>query len=546
VKRRLAVLDLETDPFEHGRIPSAFLAGLYDGEKFVYFWGDDCIAQIAAYILSYEEPLIIYAHNGGKFDFFYLLEYLHSELRIVNSRIIQARIGEHELRDSFAIMPFPLRDFDKDEIDYQKMSRENRDTNREEILTYFKKDHTALYELVTAFHAEFGDQLTIGGSSLKQLKKHHKFNTGNSVYDAKLRKDFYFGGRNQVFRSGTFDQTCNIYDVNSMYPYVMSTFLHPVGTDIQVSKVIMPNTCFVVAEGFNHGAFPVREKDGSLNFTKQGGRFCTTIHEWNAAEHTGTFRATKIIKTYGFDRRITFAEFVDHYFAKRATAKLSGDKIRTLFYKFVLNSAYGKFAQNPENFSEYQITPFTDILPEPWTPAYIHQSKYVIWSRPSERKFYYNIATGASITGASRALLLHGLHAAIKPVYCDTDSIICESMRNQSVRLDNDALGAWKLEAVGNRAAICGKKLYCIIDTAHDCTCANATKAEPCKRHVKKAHKGARLTGDEIEHIAGGSIIKCENPVPSFKFTGSHKFTVRNIRRTNYDENNRGLYFGGR
>ena len=68
---RIAVIDFETDPFLYDRVPEPFSAGFYDGETYIDFWGDDCADQLICYLESRKDNLIIYAHNGGKFDFYY-------------------------------------------------------------------------------------------------------------------------------------------------------------------------------------------------------------------------------------------------------------------------------------------------------------------------------------------------------------------------------------------------------------------------------------------------------------------------------------------
>lgn len=527
--RKIAVLDLETDPFEYGQMIQPFLGGFYDGERYITFWSMDCIQRLVAFLESEKTPMVIYAHNGGRFDFFYFLKYFKTDLKIVNSRIISAKLGIHELRDSFAIMPFPLAAYKKTDIAYEKFKREVRENHREEIIAYLRDDCVDLYTLVTSFIAEFGDKLTIGSASMKQLAIHHKVSKGNEEYDTKFRKDFYFGGRNQVFESGVLNRAIKVFDVNSMYPFVMRDFLHPVGTGTISGRHVNEDTTFVIVTGHNDGAFPVREKDGSLNFTRPYGTFHTTIHEYNAAVETGAFRPVRIIKTLGNIRRETFAEFITHFYDARLKAKAAGDKIRTLFYKFVMNSAYGKFALNPENYSDWRITAVGEFPSDwhecqksctmdcrlKWAPSFM-ANDYIIWSRPLVQKTYYNIATGASITGAARAVLLRGLRASTRPIYCDTDSIICSDLPRDQV--DDNALGRFKLEATGTMAAICGKKLYAIFDSEGTC--------------IKKAHKGARLTGDEILRIARGEKIETCNPVPSFKFDGSYSFTKRIIQRT--------------
>jgi DNA polymerase type B, organellar and viral len=525
---KIAVLDLETDPFEYGQMVHPFVAGFYDGQTFISWWSADCVQRSVEYLLNRTEPCCIYAHNGGRFDFFYYLPHIHDSLRIVNGRIIQAKLGHHEVRDSYAIMPFALEQYKKTPIDYATFKRGVREKHRENITSYLRDDCTDLYDLCVAFREEFGDKLTIGSASMQELKKFHTFRTGSDKYDAKLRTKFYYGGRNQVFCSGVVYGAINVYDVNSMYPSVMRDSLHPVSTGLYRSTTIDDRTCFVSVEGTNQGAFCVRSKTGGLDFTTPNGIFHTTIHEYNAAIDTGTFRPKRIVETIGFSERISFDEFVDHFYNARARAKAEGDKIRTLFYKFVMNSAYGKFGQNPLNYSDWYITHQDELPPEwhdctkaceeecrlRWSPSYMC-NEYIIWSKPLQALHYFNIATGSSITGAARAVLLRGLSCAVNPMYCDTDSIICESLDLPS---DDTTLGAWKLEATGAMAAIAGKKLYAIFDANGTC--------------IKKAHKGARLEGNEILRIAQGQSVESRNPVPRFHFDGSHSFTKRVINST--------------
>ena len=111
-----SVADFETDPFLHGRKPEPFSCGFYDGETYQEFWGADCAAQLMRYISSLKRPRRIYMHNGGKFDFFYIIGFLENPVRIINGRIVSAKFGIHEFRDSYAIIPVPLKAYDKDDI----------------------------------------------------------------------------------------------------------------------------------------------------------------------------------------------------------------------------------------------------------------------------------------------------------------------------------------------------------------------------------------------------------------------------------------------
>ena len=569
---RITTLDLETDPFEAGLTVQPFASGYFDGAVFTTIWDADpkLLIERTVAMLDATEPSLCYVHNGGRFDIFYFLKYLSGNIKIINNRIVSCNLGKHELRDSYAIMPFPLASYQKDSIDYTKLHRDKRDSNRIEIIDYLRGDCQYLWELCTTFHSEFGDRLTIGGSSMRQLKEHHSFNTGGSEYDSRLRKDFYFGGRNQCFKAGVIEQKCNIYDVNSMYPHVMRSCLHPVSIGIDVSNRIEKDTCFVVAEGINRGAFPARDKVG-LTFTTQAGRYSTTIHEWIAALETGTFKPSRIIRTYGFRLRANFADFIDHFYHARIAAKKNGDKARDLLYKFTLNSAYGKFAQNPENFFDYQLTKPEVVLDEAcehchgcgqclphcdtclrlnsgvptddckfceasgckWAISEMSK-EWIIWKARPLHSHFLNVATGASITGAARAVLLRGIAQAIEPLYCDTDSIIASGHRN--LPISDTELGAWKIEATGDVVAIAGKKLYGVYSYAEPDSIKNPERVKLTNgRHaytIKKAHKGVHLTGQDIIKIACGDTIEYASPVPAFQLDGSVKWIVRKVRTT--------------
>jgi hypothetical protein len=305
----------------------------------------------------------------------------------------------------------------------------------------------------------------------------------------------------------------------------MRNFKHPISSGWWEGKTITKDTCFVTVEGDNFGAFPRREKNG-VRFDCENGIFHITIHEWKTALRYDLFRPKRIVKTINVDARDSFKKFVDHFYNSRIQAKNDGDSIRSLFYKYILNSAYGKFAQNPANYFSYKIGDSFNTLPEPWIPKFIPNPDCIVWGKPSEDFKYFNVATAASITGAARSVLMEAIALSKRLIYCDTDSIICEST---SITLDNNNLGSWKLEGSGNMAAIAGKKLYAIFD-GKDC--------------IKKASKGVRLSSDEIVSLCKGETIESVIEAPSFKLgpnesgklssdTIQHTFIKRKVRMRN-------------
>jgi len=525
--------DVETDPFQFGRYPEPFCCDLFDGSTHTTYWGDDCIEKMCAYIVTLP-PGFIYFHNGGRFDIYYFMKLVRGNpALIINGRVVRtfckSRDGNHphEIRDSYAIMPFALAKYKKDDIDYMLMERETREENRADIIKYLKGDTTYLHELCVAFLQMFGNKLTIGSAAMKELQKHHQFESLSKLCDSEIRADYYYGGRVECFEKGTLAGPWNVYDVNSMYPYVMKAYEHPVSMPNASTNKIRKSTCFVKVRGVNNGAFPTRTKQG-LRFDLTRGVFTVSIHEFNVALEHGLFQPEKILECINFGQCSNFAGFVDSYYALREKAKVEGDAMHGLFYKFVLNSAYGKFAQNTDKYMEYCITEGdTNLTTDGWTPYetddVTRTRSYIIWKRKPQlggnegrHQRTYNVATGASITGASRAVLMNAIAKAERPIYCDTDSIICKSL--DGVTLHDKNLGAWKHEATSETACIGGKKLYALFDAAGECN--------------KQANKGVNLTPQEIREVCQGEVITSARIAPSFHLDGSYNFITRKVRMT--------------
>lgn len=559
-------LDAETDPFVYGRKPEPFAWGFYrhsyDGRKkdvFDYTWGNDCTQRMIDKLHELE-PGIIYIHNGGRFDVFYLLQYILAagrQLKIVNSRIIlcylPCRSGYHEIRDSWKIFNQPLATYKKTEIDYNKFEADVREQHKEEILSYLKDDCKFLHRICCQFIEQFGKaHLTIGTCSMTELKKFHDIGERFDLEtDAEIRQKYYYGARVQYFEQGVIDaDKIAAYDVNSMYPYAMAEFSHPIGYPSYDDKIGV-DTYFVTVEGTNKGALPFRDEAGEITFEQEYGIFNCSIHEYRVARELGLFDG-KVLEVVNFRESIKFDAYVNNFYALRQAATEAASredeytdawydaKLQREFYKLLLNNSYGKFAMNPENYLEYAVTKIGDLEANMkmmsltctgdcvivgdrfreyecggWHLCMVHDAGYKLWCKPSNLVKLNNVATGASITGAARAVLLRGLHSVERPLYCDTDSIICAGKTNFEVH--SSKLGAWKLEHEGNRFAVYGKKGY------------NLSKDGVS---LKSACKGVRLTPEQIEAIASGAELECYQDAPTFSLDGSTSFIHRTVRRT--------------
>lgn len=536
---KIAVIDAETDPFKYGRIPKPFAWGFFDGENYVDFWGGTCTDQLLDFLDTSENEYLIFAHNGGKFDFYYLIDNIENPIKVINGRIVKAKLGKHTLQDSYAIMPYKLAEITggKKEIDYELMEKSVRQKHKKEILEYLEVDCRELYKAVIEFVAMFGVQLTIGATAFKELKKHHPSRNTTKEFDEKYRQ-FYFGGRCQAFKTGVINGPLKVFDVNSMYPDVMRRFTHPISDRFitvtgnehldksgRLIKFGKDRPYFIRFKGSNRGALPSRIDDGpnkgGLDFTKPYGEFYCTSYEYQVALKHKMITPENVIEIHIPCEVCNFEAYVDMCMAGKLDAEKAGDRIKRAFYKLLANSAYGKFAQNPENFFDWSICRTDEeiaiLLSEDDSYELFEKTGEIsIWRKPAVSDRFNNVATAASITGAARAMLLDALGHAVNPLYCDTDSIICSNL--SGVSIDPVQIGSWKHEASLDVIYIAGKKLYAGFQ---DGEC------------VKLASKGARLSGEDIITICKGGEIEWANDPPAFQFgipIDQAKFVKRTIR----------------
>ncbi|MFG6281056.1 DNA polymerase, partial [Microbacterium sp. S16(2024)] len=464
-QRNIAILDMETDPFDDKLKTSVlpFLAVIYSDEfEPIVIWEENnvrFIERVIDALKSLPGRYTVYAHNGGKFDFLFLVSKLRGDVKFKGRSLMAAKVGSHELRDSSHIIPERLAAFSKDKFDYDRNRKANREHWRKEIIDYCIADCRYTLDIVKSFVANYGFKLTIGQASMAELRKHYDVKRINQGFDQQLRA-FYFGGRVECLAGrGHFRGDYKLYDVNSMYPAVMANCAHPVGDfndyDLRRGE---PNehTVFIDLVATNHGALIARDEDGSTTANIARGRFKTTIWEYNVAKQYGLIEDIEIFACWDCRKRSDFSKFIMPLYDNRlrtkesmrelkaqglqTTAAFLGLKKDDIFFKLLLNNSYGKFAMNPANYREHYITDPGARPDEGWFKSlegmsdderigYLQpifsNADYAIWQKPSPSFRYNNVGTAASITGAARAILLAAIQQSQGAVYCDTDSLIC-------------------------------------------------------------------------------------------------------------------------
>jgi hypothetical protein len=531
--KKIAVLDCETDPFGFSsrgvfcRNIQPFAWGLYDGIAYKEFWGIDSTERLLDYLRDgVAEPLQIFAHNGGRFDFMFMLQHLRGKPLVINRRIVDAELFHHTVSDSYARLPVPLSRFEnKREIEYWKMEPEFRNIHSKEIRTYLKQDCVGLYDvLITGFDTFGRKWTTMASASFRMGNDAMKagspvFPNGKTFYKLSEREDaalrpYYYGGRVQLFKQGVIEKPISAFDANSMYPSAMILFKHPVGglQHLKFGKELTETTDFADVECWSKGALPIVTRNG-LQFPVGFGRFKASGHELRMGIETGRLKIHKVFKSIDCQLKIDFKPFVLPLYRERLVWKerrklhKSGLEhwpqaaMMDEFCKLRMNSYYGKYGMNPRNYSNYQYLDMEDGEPNKEKRqcatcngngatsdgtrcvvclgsgnveiAYALSGgcgKLRIWKiKADSTTGYQNVLTAASITAAARAMLFRALCDAEEPLYCDTDSITAkkfpEGLMDRPEKIGGivtPQLGLWKQEASGHKIAIAARKIYAI------------------------------------------------------------------------------------
>lgn len=567
-KKLVGVIDSETDPFDNVSqekiLPFLFVIHADEFEP-VVLWDEHFPSLVKRLLSALDEireqhgEYTFYAHNGGKFDFMFLIHELRGEISFKGRGIMSAKLRGHGLRDSFHVIPEKLANLQKEKFDYENMRRGRRTQKKSEIIGYCISDCKNLLIFLKGFIEEFGFKLSIGQAAMARLKESYEVEKLTEGFDGFLR-NWFFGGRVECLQDrGDFRGEFKLFDVNSMYPYVMAEYAHPIGGigDYEYrTGDIGSHTVFIDLNCDNRGALIGRGDNGETTSRIRQGRFYTTIWEYDVAVRHGLISNVEVNFCVDCSVRTDFSKFVLPLYSKRlltkaklrdmknagleGTAAFLDVKKDDIFYKLLLNNAYGKFAQNPRNFKEHWLTDPDDRPPPEWfkslermapaerqfySAAQYENDAYWIWSKPAASFSFNNVGTAASITGAARAVLLDAICRAVDPIYCDTDSIICRDL--PGLDLHPERLGAWDIEAEYSRVLIAGKKLYA--------TELKSPKTGPDGQitpHQIKSKGTAGLSWQDMISLLDGAEIPVTSKGPTLNKFGEQNYITRTIRAT--------------
>ncbi len=167
-----------------------------------------------------------------------------------------------------------------------------------------------------------------------------------------LELSAYMGGRVEAYRIGDIQGgpfAC--YDINSMYPFIMSKYKLPVKCvdyhdDVSRSTVedlLMEYSMIAEVEVDTDSPLYAWKHNGKVFFPT--GRFTTFLctEGIRQAAIRGHLRAVKRAAVY--EDGVLFDQYIEEFYKLRQKAKESGDKVTDRMAKLLMNSLYGKLAQ---------------------------------------------------------------------------------------------------------------------------------------------------------------------------------------------------------
>ena len=498
IKRaRFMVFDIESkagDTQEPG-FTRPFMCGFYDGKKFRSFrnmpstkelpWENrhaakgGCIDRFLTTLFAKANGYIdttIYAHNGGNFDFLFLLAWLKKQPNLdfdivpIQSTIQVLKVwrrgkekeGHWTFLDSLKLLPMSLAAActalglpGKKELSLH--THENSPLWEE----YNGQDCIALYDVLALTHDlvenKLGGEVGITtpstamrlfrrkylgrGSSPAVIPRHMHFDICKNkectgCLHTWVRKGYY-GGRTEIFRMK--GVALKYYDLNSSYPASMMLDM-PAGNKIECTdyeperyseKYVGFVECIVhIPPECEIPPLPFRADSGKLMFPAGSFSGTWSTEELALLNHPRVNgRILSVTKCIWYRRVTVFIDMVTELYKYRDKSLPGYDSGLSTLAKLILNSLYGKFGMKEERDSIIVLHE-GEMPPDGAKPAGGDTSHGIWYTTKVSSPSYVIPQIAAHITALARVRLWHVMCAALdaggRLYYCDTDSVITD------------------------------------------------------------------------------------------------------------------------
>jgi len=441
-----------------------------------------------------------YAHFGGASDMVFLIRALAKreyEIKAIFSGssaivvIVRDDVGRSWMfLDSYWTMRVPLAVIG----DWIGDAKQAFDVRAEHSLAewhdYNRQDCRLLWLALCRFQDTINDrgaELRVTGASTALdlfLRRYLKKPIHNSERVDAYVKPSYCSSRVERIEETMGNGYC--WDINSSFPYSM-TFPCP-GSMLGASTRIPDKGLWVadVEVSVPHQwlpPLPYRGDDNRVFFPV--GKWRTRITSEDLA--CGDFQIGKVYSCWTFEERDDLAAFASDLYSLRALGGFEGQT-----FKIVLNSLYGKFAEQPEKES---------ILIRP-SKVPLHAqaiAPHIYMVEETKEVPHSHVAISSLITARSRRILrkraLDAYQRSGFVAYLDTDSVFTTATFEESKQL-----GGMKLEATIVKGEFHAAKFY----TYQKQGGSELVKAKGFSRVVSEAGGEQRLTYDDFCRLKNG------------------------------------------
>ena len=433
----------------------------------------ETIESFVDYILKLKYSYI-YFRNGSGFDFKFIIPYLlQNDIKFKTlekmGTIYQLEIKNVKLRDSMLLLPMSLKEacnnfntnYFKTSIDYDVPYEHNATWEEvkyciNDVLCDSEATENFLKEIKELCDSEgwtksskkIYDKMTISGIAFECFKESSFYEKccENRILPYSFLRKAYYGGF--VYSSCKMIESNNLKmeDNNSMYPFVYSSALLPVGNATLVDDekdlknydlyVIRVYICFELRDGY----VPIIPKDRLFkscnnNYMKSsdGDYIELTLTCWDFERIKKYYICDyQFISAYGF---MAQPNFYKKYADRLIKIKNESLGAKRYVSKILLNSPYGKLALNTQ---EEETTYSLD------ENGYLKREVVIV--KDEEQSNY--LAQALFITAGARKVLFDRaeLIGWNNILYTDTDSIKYDDIKNLNLETDSKTLGAWKNE----------------------------------------------------------------------------------------------------
>lgn len=486
----IIAFDTETfrNPIENGEKLTFFNLDFYDGEQHYYSEKNNFIDMLSYFKTKYKKYTVI-AHNIG-FDFrivHFINNLMEDEFlnlkckaRLLDSVLYVKFTSNNDnyviqFLDSKNYFPMSLEKLAKNfnlgkinieeyDLDYEEWNLQLYKTGKIRVMT----DTEILYKAMQSFiNMGFNYGVSLASTSFNTFKKQY---LKRIIYlddeFINLSLDIYHGGIVMPYILSREKQLYD-YDINSLYPYVMKNYEYSYKLHNKVNdyRYIYDH---IKDKSYNYLlniTYKIDNRSPILDY--YNGRLIPFLSntQWiTSQEYVALYdnNASIIInEAWEFYCADLFSSYIVEFYKKRLEAQANNNDALSYFYKILLNSLYGKWAQH-KSVSEYFAI---DKIEEPLkTILQLHTDNerleydgniYSIYdgfvTKTKELPIRYNPLIASEITANARIInyLISQQLGWDNLYYTDTDSFFINK-RAPSILLGNE-LGKLKIDDKGQK-----------------------------------------------------------------------------------------------